>query len=86
MRLHRLPWRSLLSFWAKVERGTLVAVGVGAIGLFAFWSIAEEVLEGETHAFDEAATELSWLRYDRDLAAASVARFGRFLAEVLGRA
>jgi dienelactone hydrolase len=38
------------------------------------------------HAFDEAQTELSWLRYDRGLAAASVARFGGFLAEVLGRA
>ena len=38
------------------------------------------------HAFDEAKTELSWLRHDRGLAAASVARFGRFLAEALGHA
>jgi dienelactone hydrolase len=38
------------------------------------------------HAFDEAATEMSWLRYDRDLAAAAVDRFGQFLAEALASA
>ena len=35
------------------------------------------------HAFDEAGTEMSWLRLDRELADESVARFGRFLGEVL---
>ena len=38
------------------------------------------------HAFDEAGTELSWLRLDRQLAAESIARFGRFLGETLGLA
>ena len=38
------------------------------------------------HAFDEAETELSWLRLDRELAAESVERFGRFLGETLARA
>ena len=36
------------------------------------------------HAFDEEGSELSWLRYDRDLAAASVSRFGAFVGEALG--
>ena len=35
------------------------------------------------HAFDEAGTELSWLRHDRELTAEAVRRFGGFLAEVL---
>ena len=35
------------------------------------------------HAFDEAGTEMSWLRLDRTLADESVARFGRFLGETL---
>ena len=35
------------------------------------------------HAFDEAGTEMSWLRLDRALAAESVERFGRFLEETL---
>ncbi len=35
------------------------------------------------HAFDEAETELSWLRLDRKLADESIERFGRFLAEIL---
>jgi len=38
------------------------------------------------HAFDEAGTDLSWLRLDRELAAESVRRFGRFLSETLERA
>ncbi len=36
------------------------------------------------HAFDEAGSDMSWLRYDRELAGASVQRFARFLGEVLG--
>ena len=36
------------------------------------------------HAFDEPGSELSWLRYDRGLAAASVARFQQFIGEALG--
>ena len=36
------------------------------------------------HAFDEAGTELSWLRHDRDLTAEAVRRFGAFLGETLG--
>ena len=35
------------------------------------------------HAFDEAATDLSWLRYDPDLAAEAIARFSRFVGEAL---
>ena len=35
------------------------------------------------HAFDEAETEMSWLRLDRKLAEEAVERFGRFLGEVL---
>ena len=35
------------------------------------------------HAFDEAGTEMSWLRLDRDLANEAVARFGRFVGETL---
>ena len=38
------------------------------------------------HAFDEAGTELSWLRLDRVLAEESVRRFGAFLAATLARA
>jgi dienelactone hydrolase len=38
------------------------------------------------HAFDEAGSDLSWLRYDRGLAAAAIERFGRFLAETMARA
>ena len=38
------------------------------------------------HAFDEADTEMSWLRHDRDLAAAAVARFGAFVGQILGGA
>jgi dienelactone hydrolase len=38
------------------------------------------------HAFDEQGSELSWLRYDRNLAAEAVARFGAFLGEALSRA
>ena len=37
------------------------------------------------HAFDEAGTEMSWLRLDRELAAEAVERFGRFLGETLTR-
>jgi len=36
------------------------------------------------HAFDEAATELSWMRLDRALADEAVERFGRFVGETLG--
>jgi dienelactone hydrolase len=36
-----------------------------------------------SHAFDEAGTEMSWLRLDRELAEESVERFGRFLGETL---
>ena len=36
------------------------------------------------HAFDEQGSELSWMRYDRALAQAAVARFGGFLGEALG--
>lgn len=36
------------------------------------------------HAFDEAETEMSWLRLDQALAAEAVDRFGRFIEETLG--
>ncbi len=35
------------------------------------------------HAFDEAGTEMSWLRHRRDLASQAVARFGVFTGEIL---
>ena len=35
------------------------------------------------HAFDESATEMSWLRYRPDLLAEAVERFGRFVGETL---
>ena len=38
------------------------------------------------HAFDEADSDLSWYRYDRDLAAASIERFRAFVAEALSAA
>lgn len=39
--------------WITAEFGTLVALLAAATALFAFASIAEEVVEGETHGFDE---------------------------------
>jgi dienelactone hydrolase len=38
------------------------------------------------HAFDEPETEMSWLRYDPDLASAAVGRFGAFVAQALADA
>ena len=35
------------------------------------------------HAFDEAGSELSWLRHRRELAAQTIERFGAFLGETL---
>lgn len=44
---------------ARTEIGALAAVAVAAIGLWTFAAVAEEMAEGETHAFDEAVlTEL----------------------------
>ncbi len=44
--------------------------------------LADETAEPR-HAFDEAGTEMSWLRLDRELANEAVARFGRFVGETL---
>ncbi len=51
--LSRIRFRRLLA-WTKAEWITLIAVALAAAFLFAFISIVDEVLEGETRAFDEA--------------------------------
>ncbi|NEX93039.1 phosphatase PAP2 family protein [Caulobacter sp. 17J65-9] len=51
------PWPDLLARamrLARTEIGALAAVAVVALGLWAFASVAEEMAEGETHAFDQA--------------------------------
>lgn len=39
---------------ARTEIGALGAVAVAAVGLWTFAAVAEEMAEGETHAFDQA--------------------------------
>ncbi|WP_370545461.1 phosphatase PAP2 family protein [Caulobacter sp. 17J80-11] len=51
------PWSDLLPRalrLARTEIGALAAVAVAALGLWGFASVAEEMAEGETHAFDQA--------------------------------
>jgi undecaprenyl-diphosphatase len=46
--LRFLPWRETV-----MERSTLIIFLVAALALFVFAQLADEVMEGETHAFDE---------------------------------
>lgn len=46
--------RKILPSWVAAEFGILSALAGAAAGLFAFALIAEEVVEGDVHAFDEA--------------------------------
>ena len=39
---------------ALSEIGAVIAMGIAALGAFAFMAIADEALEGDTHAFDES--------------------------------
>jgi undecaprenyl-diphosphatase len=39
---------------ALSEIGAVIAMGIVALGAFAFMAIADEALEGDTHAFDES--------------------------------
>jgi len=39
---------------ALSEIGAVIAVGIAALGTFAFMALADEALEGDTHAFDES--------------------------------
>jgi undecaprenyl-diphosphatase len=39
---------------ALSEIGAVIAIGIAGFGAFAFMAIADEALEGDTHAFDEA--------------------------------
>lgn len=43
-----------VSTWGMAEFGILAAFALASAALYGFAQIAEEVLEGETHAFDEA--------------------------------
>ena len=46
--------RIIMPSWIAAEFGILCAVAGAAAALFAFAMIAEEVVEGDSHAFDEA--------------------------------
>jgi undecaprenyl-diphosphatase len=48
-----MRWRSLLARALEVEREILFAIVLVAAGLFFFFELAEEVIEGETRTFDE---------------------------------
>ncbi len=52
--------------WTGIELPILLIVGLAAGAVSAFVQIADEVLEGETKAFDE--TILTWLRNPGDMA------------------
>lgn len=53
LKLPRIRFGRLLA-WTKAEWVTLVVLTLAAAFLFGFVSLVSEVLEGETHAFDEA--------------------------------
>ena len=46
-------WRASVGQWAEREFAVLAALALAAAALWAFVELAGEVLEGETHAFDE---------------------------------
>lgn len=62
----------ITNLWARLrkhipfERSLIIAFGLMAAAFFAFWSIAEEILEGEGHELDQ--TILLALRNPDDLA------------------
>jgi undecaprenyl-diphosphatase len=53
MRAARAVWRAPLGRWARRELAVLVALALAAGAIWAFAELADEVIEGETHAFDE---------------------------------
>jgi undecaprenyl-diphosphatase len=54
----------LLAQVGRLEKRTLAALSFAAVALFAFAKLAEEVVEGDTRAFDERV--LLWLRNPAD--------------------
>jgi undecaprenyl-diphosphatase len=46
-------WRASVGRWAQREFAVLAALALAAAALWGFMELADEVLEGETHAFDE---------------------------------
>ena len=46
-------WRASVGRWAEREFAVLAALALAAAALWGFVELAGEVLEGETHAFDE---------------------------------
>ena len=53
MRIKPVKWKTLLDRTLRLEMSVLLTIGVAAGFLWAFVSIAEEVLEGETRKWDE---------------------------------
>ena len=47
-------WQAPVGQWARREFAVLAALALAASAIWGFTEVAEEVLEGETHAFDEA--------------------------------
>jgi undecaprenyl-diphosphatase len=50
---HHSRWSRLTLVASRLERGVLMTVFLSAAALFAFGKLAEEVVEGDTRAFDE---------------------------------
>ncbi|MEZ5785902.1 MAG: phosphatase PAP2 family protein [Xanthobacteraceae bacterium] len=46
--------RRRIDRWSAAEFAALAALAVAAAALFGFFALVDEVIEGETHAFDEA--------------------------------
>ena len=53
LRAARAIWRAPLGRWARREFALLLALALAASAIWGFAELADEVLEGETHAFDE---------------------------------
>jgi undecaprenyl-diphosphatase len=53
LRAARVGWRAPLGRWARRELAMLVALALAASAIWGFTELAGEVLEGDTHAFDE---------------------------------
>lgn len=54
LRAANAVWRAPIGLWARREFAVLAALGLAAGAIWGFAELAEEVLEGETRAFDEA--------------------------------
>jgi undecaprenyl-diphosphatase len=46
-------WHGAAGRWARREFGVLATLALAAVAVWGFVELADEVLEGETHAFDE---------------------------------